>query len=226
MKFSKVVTWFLSCVVLLLGAVSVSAATTVRGTKSNGSAKAAVCKDLACCKANPNAKYSDGQPCSAVLKNSGHASEKTTTVNTSKSNTYKEAEPTPAASTTTPKNSGHASEKTTTINSTKGSTFKTTTIKSTTSNTSLKEAEPTPAALAITAIKSTKSNASEKTTTIKSTKSNGSLKEAAPATADIKSTTSNTSLREVKTTHSNTYKGAEPTPGVTPTPKPEKIQGL
>jgi hypothetical protein len=158
MKFSKVVTWFLSCLVLLLGPVSASATIKVKSTKSTSSEKAAVCPDLACCKANPNATYSDGQPCSAVLKNSGHASEKTTTikgsksssykkvitVNTSKSNTCKEAEPTPAASTTTPKNSGHASEKTTTINSTKGSTFKTTAIKSTKSNARFKEAKPTP----------------------------------------------------------------------------------
>jgi hypothetical protein len=96
MKFSKAVTWFLSCVVLLFGAVSASATTTVKGSRSNSSAKAAICKDLACCKANPNAKYSDGQPCSAILsksKNSGHATEKTTTVNTSKSNNLKEGAP-------------------------------------------------------------------------------------------------------------------------------------
>ncbi len=201
MKFSKVVTWFLSCLVLLLGPVSASATIKVKSTKSTSSEKAAVCPDLACCKANPNATYSDGQPCSAVLKNSGHASEKTTTikgsksssykkvitVNNSKSNTYKEAEPTPTASTTTPKNSGHASEKTTTVNTSKSNTFK--------------EAEPTPAASTTTPKNS--GHASEKTTTINSTK--GSTFK----TTAIKSTKSNARFKEAK-----------PTPGVTPTPKP------
>jgi len=75
MKLSKVVTWFLACVVLVLGAVSAVAATTVKGSKSNSDNRV-VCRDLACCKANPKAMASNGQPCSAILsKNSGHASE-------------------------------------------------------------------------------------------------------------------------------------------------------
>jgi hypothetical protein len=118
MKFSKVVAWFLSCVVLLLGAISAAAVTTVRGTKSNGSAKATVCRDLACCKANPKAMASNGQPCSAILaKNSGHASEKTTTTNGSKSNSFKEGAPGTPIPTPGPVGA-------TTINNSKSNSFK------------------------------------------------------------------------------------------------------
>lgn len=64
-RFPNVATGLLACAVLALGGASTAVAANVK-----------VCHDLACCKANPNAMASNGQPCSAILrKNSGHASE-------------------------------------------------------------------------------------------------------------------------------------------------------
>jgi hypothetical protein len=207
MKFSIVA---LSCVILAAG--SAPAVNTIRSTKSNASYKeAAPCTTPACCIQHPNANGCVGsllksqanlprhpRDCGEVTgencrpsvttspKNSGHASEKTTTIINTKSNgSLKEAAPTPAASTTTPKNSGHASEKTTTVNTSKSNTFK--------------EAEPTPAASTTTPKNS--GHASEKTMTINSTK--GSTFK----TAAIKSTKSNASFKEAKPTP-----GVTPTP--------------